>query len=230
MLIAGSMAAISVVGFASRPSQRIADHRRRGNLKDFVPRAFGHWREDELSNVILPSPDAQATIDKIYNEVLARTYLDSKGRRIMLSIAYGGDKGEGGMSIHRPEVCYPAQGFRVEGQRSELLTIVGRTIPVKRLRMALGERHEPVTYWIVIGDIVVASGIEQKLIEMRYGTQGLIPDGYLFRVSSIDRDPEQGWLVQESFIRELAAALTPAAQTNLFGALDLQAVPALGGT
>ena len=43
------------------------------------------------------------------------------------------------------------------------------------------------TYWTMIGS-KTALGVEKKIAEMRYGMKGIIVDGLLFRVSSIDRD------------------------------------------
>ncbi|MEZ5643424.1 MAG: EpsI family protein [Burkholderiaceae bacterium] len=57
-----------------------------------------------------------------------------------------------------------------------------RRIPVRRLMSQLGSRHEPITYWIVVGGEVVTTGIGQKLAQMRYGVRGVIADGMLVRV------------------------------------------------
>ena len=62
------------------------------NLETMFPKAFGDWRVDTSMPVILPSPDVQALLDKIYNQVLSRSYVNAKGERIMLSVAYGGDR------------------------------------------------------------------------------------------------------------------------------------------
>ena len=56
----------------------------------------------------------------------------------------------------------------------------------------------------MVGDRVTLSGTEQKLAQLAYSTRGVIPDGMLVRVSSIDQNAESAWLMQQSFIADLA--------------------------
>ncbi len=217
MAILGVMAGISFLGTWARPTKRIADDKSRADLVSMFPAEFGNWKIDPNTPVVVPSPDVQATINKIYNSVLARTYVNDQGLRLMLSVAYGGDKGEGGMSIHRPEICYPAQGFRIKASSVGNITLRGKQLPVRRLLTQLGGRVEPLTYWVLVGDEAVDSGTAQKIIEMRYGLRNLIPDGYLVRVSAIDSDANQAWSNQEIFLRELVAAMSPTAAEAILG-------------
>ena len=217
-----AMAVTAVLGEVGRPSVRVADGASRVDIETLFPAAFGPWRVDNTLPVILPSPDVQRTLDKIYNQVLSRTYVRPDGQRIMLSVAYGGDKG-GGMSVHRPEICYPAQGFRILDSHVEQIALDERRMEVHRLDTRLGNRREPVTYWIVIGDRVVATGLDQKLVEMRYGFRNLIPDGFLVRVSSIDVQPARGWLAQDQFLREMVGAMQPSARDRILGAAQVAA-------
>ncbi len=210
------MVATAGMGQVGRPTIRVADGADRVDLEAMFPVQFADWRIDRSVPVILPAPDVQATLDKIYNQVLSRTYVRPDGRRVMLSVAYGGDKG-GGMSIHRPEICYPAQGFRILSRRVETVTILDRAIQLQRVDTRLGNRREPVSYWVVIGDRVVATGLDQKLVEMRFGLRNLIPDGFLMRVSTIDPEPEAGWRTQDEFLQRLFSAITPSAQERLLG-------------
>ena len=101
LMLAGSAAAV-----VARPTKALADQIGIPNLETMLPKKFGDWRVDTSLPTILPSPDVQAQLNKIYNQVLSRTYVNNKGERIMLSVAYGGDQSDG-TSAHRPEVCYP---------------------------------------------------------------------------------------------------------------------------
>lgn len=186
-----------------KPSIKLADQSARIDLEAIFPQQFGRWQVDRNTPVILPAPDVQAKLDAIYNQVLSRTYVNERGYRIMLSVAYGGDQSDG-MSIHLPEVCYPAQGFQVFSKERGSLVADGRTIPVHRLVTRLGDRHEPVTYWITIGDNVAPSRTDQKLVQIRYGLRGQIPDGMLVRISSVDRDTPQALKIHAQFANELA--------------------------
>jgi EpsI family protein len=135
----------------------------------------------------------------------------------MLSIAYGEDQRDG-MQAHHPEICYPAQGFQVNSIQTSQITTPYGTVPVKRLETQLNEqRIEPVTYWLTVGDEATLGGVNKKLIEMRYGLHGRIPDGLLFRISSIDHDAAGAFLLQEKFARELLTAVTPELRSRLAG-------------
>lgn len=214
LMLAGAGAAVM-----ARPTKALADQIGIPNLETLLPKKFGNWRVDTSLPTILPSPDVQAQLDKIYNQVLSRTYVNDKGQRIMLSVAYGGDQSDG-TSAHRPEVCYPAQGFAITSNQVADLQLGGRDLQVRQLMSKLGPRNEPITYWVVVGDEVVTTGIGQKLAQMRYGVRGVIADGMLVRISSIDGDVERGHELQAQFARDLYSSIDPAAATRFFGRAD----------
>lgn len=214
LMLAGAGAAVM-----ARPTKALADQIGIPNLEALLPKKFGNWRVDTSLPTILPSPDVQAQLDKIYNQVLSRTYVNDKGQRIMLSVAYGGDQSDG-TSAHRPEVCYPAQGFAITSNQVADLQLGGRDLQVRRLMSKLGARNEPITYWVVVGDEVVTTGIGQKLAQMRYGVRGVIADGMLVRISSIDADMERGHELQAQFARDLYSSIDPAAAARFFGRAD----------
>ena len=211
LMLAGSAAAV-----LAKPTKSLADQIGIPNLEAMLPKQFGDWRVDTSLPTILPSPDVQAQLDKIYNQVLSRTYVNKSGQRIMLSVAYGGDQSDG-TSAHRPEVCYPAQGFAITSNLKTSLHMGGRELQARRLMSKLGQRNEPITYWVVVGDEVVTTGIGQKLAQMRYGLRGVIADGMLVRISSIDSDMERGHKLQEQFASDLFNNIDQAAATRLFG-------------
>ncbi len=210
-VLAASVATAAAARWAE-PTEHLADRRTKVDLEAWFPREFGDWRVDDSLPVIIPAPDAQALLNKLYSQTLSRTYVDRQRRRVMLSVAYGGDQSDATRS-HRPEVCYPAQGFRITHNRVGQLPIGDATLRVRRLMSHLASRHEPITYWIVVGERVAVSGTEQKLAQLRYGVRGLIPDGMLVRVSSIDDDPQKGWALQQRFVKDLDAALAASAPT-----------------
>lgn len=206
IVVAGIMLAGSALATTMRPTQLMSDALGVPKLETMFPTSFGDWRVDTSLPVILPAPDVQAQLDKIYNEVIARTYVNQAGQRIMLSVAYGGDQSDA-TSAHRPEVCYPAQGFAITENFGDTLQVAGRDIPVRRLMSRFSGRNEPITYWIVVGDRVVTTGIGQKLAQMRHGLRNVIADGMLVRVSSIDNDMKKGHQLQSDFLGELGNAL-----------------------
>ena len=217
-LVALSMAGAAALAHVVTPTMKIADLQSKVDLKDIFPESFGEWRLDDGMPVVLPSPDVQARLDTIYNHVLTRTYVSAEGYRVMLLVAYGGDQ-SGGMGIHLPEVCYPAQGFELVSKTATAVRTADRSVPVHRLVTRLGSRAEPVTYWIVIGDVVAPSRTRQRLVTMRYGFRGQIPDGMLVRVSSIDQDSERAFRQQAGFIKDMASGIDGVDRERVLGSI-----------
>jgi len=217
VLMTALMLASSGAAHYMTPTRHLADQIGKPDLETLFPKQFGAWRLDANVPVILPAPDVQARLDAIYNQVLSRTYINEQGQRIMLSVAYGGDQSDG-TRIHRPEVCYPAQGFQILSNKVDHIPLPGREpLKVRRLESKLEQRREPITYWVVVGDSAVTSAGEQKFAQLRYGMQGLIPDGVLVRVSSIDPETSRAFDLQQRYIADLAHALTPQASLRVFG-------------
>jgi EpsI family protein len=212
------MFAAAGMALALKPTHKIADSEPKIDLKALIPRTFGDWKVDETIVPLLPDPQTQAKLNQIYNQTLSRTYVNRQGDRIMLSIAYGGDQSDA-MAVHKPEVCYPAQGFQILRNVNDTLATGVGSIPVKRLVAAQGQRNEPITYWMTVGDKVAISGWKWKLDQMKYGLTGKIPDGLLFRISSIQTDDAKAYQLQDEFARELLKALSPDGRERIIGNL-----------
>lgn len=218
VLLAAAMLAASGLAVALRPTHKMAEQGPKVDLESMIPHAFGKWREETQRHAALVvDPQQKELSDRIYSQVLSRTYLDDQGYRIMLLIAYGDDQRDA-LKMHYPEVCYPAQGFRVAANNEAVIDTGKRSLPVRRLETQRGpERHEPVTYWAVIGEIGIRGGVDKKIAELHYGLAGAIPDGLLFRVSSIDPVPGNAFLRQQGFVSDLLEAVAPEHRSRLFG-------------
>lgn len=211
MLLAAGMA------YFLTPTVYMTDKFGKPDLETLFPRAFDGWQIDASSGIIQPSPDTQALLDSIYNQTLTRTYVNATGYRIMLSVAYGGDQSDA-TRAHLPEVCYPAQGFQITNNTSGQLLLASRPVSSRLLMAKMGGRNEPITYWLIVGDKVSNTRTEQKLTQFRLGLKGLIPDGMLVRVSSIDPDEAHGHQMQAEFLNQMAQAFPPATRDRVFGA------------
>ncbi len=215
-----SMVGSSVLAAWARPSILESDSRRGMKLDKIIPEAFGAWTLDRNMPVIVPPPDQQALLSKIYNQTLARTYVNEKGYRVMLALAYGGDQSDG-LNVHLPEVCYVGQGFKLESARDGQMNIGGLQIPVRRLVTTMGPRYEPITYWVTHGNEATISSWRRREVSLRYGLQRRIPDGILVRASSIDRSEGQAYDRQAQFLADLAAAMNPVDRELLIGTVSL---------
>ena len=176
VIMAALMCGAAVAGIAGRPSAKVANPI---DLKTAVPKEFAGWTElpDQSAQVV--NPQTEQLINKIYKQTLSRTYVNNQGYRVMLSLAYGDDQ-RGGLQAHRPEVCYPGQGFKIAAIQDGALPTPFGNIEVRRMTTSLGARHEPVTYWLTVGDQVVNRQWLKRVAEIRLALTGQIPDGLLF--------------------------------------------------
>ncbi|WP_374595067.1 exosortase C-terminal domain/associated protein EpsI [Aquabacterium sp.] len=197
----------------------MAELRPRVRLEDIFPRQFGRWRTDPGGEIFVRPPDVQADIYATYSAVLERIYIDDQGRRVMLSVAYS-ERQSTRDQLHLPERCYAFRGFRVSDAQRGVLRLQGQDVPVTRLDTALPNRPEPLTYWMVVGDEVVPDmrGMRNRVLKL--GLQGLLPDGMLVRVSTIDPDAQRGWADQARFAGELAAAIPEALRPRVLGRVN----------
>ena len=219
-LIIGVMMVLSgALTMALTPTTRVADQQERFDLEVMIPEKFGDWKIDKSILPLQVDAEVQAKLDKIYNQTLARTYVNSLGEHIMLSIAYGGDQSDN-LAVHKPEVCYYVQGFEIVNTFSdELFTQYGK-LPIKRLLANKGNRSEPITYWITIGNKAVFPGFDQKLQQLRYGLTGSVPDGMLVRISSISADESKAYRLQAGFIQDLLLTINVKERLRLIGTFE----------
>lgn len=217
LFMAMLMVSSAALAVALKPDQRMVDELPPLSLEEAIPTSFGDWRIDKSIAPIDPSPDVQASLDAIYSQLLGRTYINSNGERVMLSIAYGADQSGDGNQVHRPEFCYTAQGFQLMGSRIGQLATEYGVLPVRRLLAVQGHRNEPITYWITIGDKATLPGLQRKINQLSYGLTGIVPDGMLVRVSSINPDTDSAYELQAKFVRELLANMDPQARVRAAG-------------
>ncbi len=210
-------AAAAAAAAAMVPRQGIVDDRPKIVLETMVPNRFAGWTLDPRVLPVVASADLQKVIEESYDQTLARTYVNAEGYQIMLSIAYGGRRNQG-MDIHRPEVCYPAQGLALRRDTvAAQLVLDAHTLPIKRLVAGNGNRNEPISYWLVIGRDIASFGYGHRIALLKYGLTGRVPDGMLVRVSSVDKNEARSFAMQDAFLRDLLAAVAPADRERLLG-------------
>jgi len=226
LLVLSVMIASAAAAVASRPHKKLAVGQPPFQLETIVPLRFGDWRFEPDESPILPSPELQASIDRAYEQTVERTYVDSRGRRVMLSIAFSGNYDKG-MQWHQPEHCYPSQGFSLDGPSVpiEVSTSFG-PIDAVQLVARRGPRVEPITYWFVLGDRQSRFGLNLRWHQVLYGLFGTIPDGLLIRVSSIDKNIPRAFSVQESFATDLVSNIQDSDRHRFLG--DMAGAPAGG--
>jgi EpsI family protein len=200
------MLSSGVLTMVMTPSVKIANLQNQINLEAMIPGEFNDWKIDLSVAPLMVNPDVTGQISKIYTQTLSRTYINNQGERVMLSIAYGRDQSTD-LQVHRPEVCYLASGFDIGKMTKTFVdTTIGR-IPVMRLVAKQGARNEPITYWIRMGDSLTRGWFEQKAAAFSYGLTGKVPDGLLFRVSTISNDEQDSYRIQQTFLTAMLQAV-----------------------
>jgi EpsI family protein len=188
------------------------------NIDQHLPTKFGDWKPVEGLNVVTPPPpdSLEATI---YNQEVSRGFVDSEGHVVMLMIAYGESQSDR-LQLHHPEVCYTAQGFRVSHTSPLKLdySSLGQP-PLKATRLVAQreERIEPITYWMRIGYDNSSSNWARQALKLGYGLRGWVPDGALFRVSTIGIPAELSFKIQDKFIHDLLNSVDPATREFMVG-------------
>jgi EpsI family protein len=218
-LMAALMCGAAVAGISARPSIEEQPN----FLEATVPPIFGEWTKVEESAQIV-DPATAEQLRRIYKEVLSRTYVNKAGYRIMLSLARSGNQ-IGIQQAHLPNICYPAQGFELLGKPEDgRLTTPYGPIEVTRLTTSMGARTEPVTYWLTMADHVVRTQWDKRMVQFLLVVTGQSPDGLLFRVSSIDRDPERAFAMQQKFVADMMASVPSEARRKLSGLTSPSAI------
>lgn len=211
------MVIASASAIALRPSTKLADERPPVDLKAMIPAHFGDWHEEQQTAAYVVNPQQSEVINEIYADTLNRTYRDAKtGQAIMLSVAYGLVQNKQSQ-VHRPDVCYPAQGFKINRSEKQTIKTPFGLVPVRRLVTQLGTRLEPLTYWIRVGNRLADGWLEQKYAIVIEGLAGQVPDGLIFRVSSINPDASASFAQQDHFITDLLGSLSTANRRFLLG-------------
>jgi EpsI family protein len=187
------------------------------NFDMLVPTRFGVWQLDPSASATIVNPQVQAIIDKYYDETVSRIYVNrTNGRQIMLSLAYGSNQSHA-TQLHKPELCYPSQGFKIDSLRHAEFRVAGREIPVTTLHASLGARSEYISYWMVEGDKVVRGAVQQNFQRALLAIRGVVEGGLLYRVSEISTDERSSFTLQREFSDALVTAVERSKQARLVG-------------
>lgn len=191
------------------------------DLATMVPTKFKNWKEIKSPfNQVGLTTDKNSLVNQLYDGVLMRTYVNDKGDQVMLALAYAREQKQD-IKIHRPEVCYIAQGFEMLKQTTSNISMqqsqITQPVAMNRLLMRNQNRAEAVSYWIRIGDAYPSDGMAARMKILREGLHGKVLDGILVRASTVldeESDSNAAYETQEGFLKDLLNSL-PASQQSL---------------
>ena len=222
-LVTAVLIGASCAAAALTPRAEVARSR---PLAERIPERFGDWIAEPQSVdpvVLVPGAalePADAAESSSYDDVLMRTYRRGDGAHVMAAFAYGRRQTQE-LKIHRPELCYHAQGFDVSplGERAVRLD-ADRSVESLALLTRNRSRIEVVTYWIRVGERVAKGPWDIRWTIFSAGLQGQVPDGLLVRASSLagsTRDAEHELEVQHQFLADLYRGAPDATRAFLTG-------------
>lgn len=212
LLIGGALIAASATAFARTPRHHEAFLGSK-KLEDLVPKQIGEWRFETSSGLVLPPQDQLR--DAIYSQLMTRLYVNESGGGVMMLIAYSGSQ-DGVIQVHRPEVCYPASGFRLVENSAHAVPIGdGRAIPSRYIVAEAEIRSEQLIYWTRLGPAFPDNWFDQRMAVVNENLMGNIPDAVLVRLSTVGNGDRRA--VLDSFAAALYAGVGPQMRRVLVG-------------
>ena len=177
-IIGVGMAAGGLVTFAAKPRPISGPLQ---ELDKLVPNDVGGWKANETDAIKVPQPDRYS--QSVYEQVLVKHYFKSGQKPITLLMAYNRAQSYSSQ-LHRPEICYPASGFKIIEKENLELSFNGDVIPSSYLRATRGQRQDGVLYFTRLGDYFPLTLLQlRRKIAASVFTTG-VQDGIVFRLST----------------------------------------------
>lgn len=205
------MLVVTYLGFALTPKLNFVEIEEGQKFINSVPKAFGDWKEvpsNQLQMDLVPQNEGERTTDNPYDDVLMRTYVNSQGQQVQLALAYGKSMRQE-VKIHRPELCYYAQGFEVRSLMANDFGIVStnqQTIVGKNMLAVNQNYQEAVSYWIRIGEMYSQSPWQTRFYIIKRGLVGDVVDGVLVRASVVlspSQSADEAYKLNKIFLQTL---------------------------
>ena len=191
-------------------------------LADLAPAKFLGWRRlEEPAVTVNPSllnDDGQ--VANPYDKVLVRNYQVDNGPAVTLLLAWRRELSQEN-KIHRPELCYFAQGFVLSNV--EQSSAVGSRLPLTWFAARAVGRSEAVVYWVRVGDEVSVSALNTRRKIFLSGLTNRTIDGLLVRASvsmapnSTPLELAEGERLATRFLTELVGSMSPTQRAALQG-------------
>ena len=158
----------------------------RGTIAGFIPETIGPWQLSNRSGVV-DNADQQDDPELGYDEVVRRIYVARDLPDIYFLAAYGVNQA-GSQQLHRPETCYPGQGFSLSDVSNCVIPLGPAAVPARRMTAVRDLRRERLLYWTRIADQFPQNSFEEYAVILGCALKGFVADGILVRFSAIGED------------------------------------------
>jgi EpsI family protein len=214
LLFGGSMVVAGAAAVAAMPKRGRA-LLQDGQLEQVIPKRIGPWQFASNSGLVIPPRDENERL--VYDQVLTRVYTAPNLPAIMLLIAFGGGQ-TGLFEIHRPEACYPSQGYHLWGKHDVTLPVSPAvTVPGVFWSAANDLRTEQLLYWTRVGHNFPVTWFQSKVAVIGNNLQRHLPDGVLVRISTASPDAAAALPLLQQFASRLIASVNPLGRRVLIG-------------
>jgi EpsI family protein len=195
MVIGGLLLAGAAYSYLRKPvatSSQISQAR----FDAMIPAQAGPWQSYSSAELVLPPKDEAS--DKLYENLQTRVYRSEALPSIMALFGYSSVQ-QNDVHVHRPEVCYPAAGFPIIYNEPIKLKFGTHDVEARYLIADRQSVHEYILYWVRLGRRFPGNWQQQRLDMAYYNVTGTIPDGFLYRCSTIEqagkdmREPLKGF-------------------------------------
>jgi EpsI family protein len=221
LFVGTAQLATAAAAYAATPRQS-GDRLIKTRLDSLVPPRVGDWQWVANTGIVTTTETGEAGG---YDQQLMRVYAAPDLPRIMLLIAYGSTQG-GSLQLHRPETCYPGQGFALAGFRDVDLALgtPATTVSARAFTARRDDRIERLLYWTRIAAAFPRNTAEEYRAILSSVVTGTVPDGILVRVSTLGADIAESDRGLARFAADLVGTASPQARGLLLGAGDAPAL------
>jgi len=201
LLIGATLVGGAVLAFSRRPS-KVAVAMPDKDFRSLIPRQVGNWQSRKSDELVVPQEDELTA--RLYENLETFVYEGANIPTMMLLLAYNSVQ-QNDVQAHRPEVCYPAGGYPIIFSEELAIKYKRKLISGRYLIAERGSSSfEHIIYWIRIGDAFPASWARQRLDMALINASGIIPDGSLFRASTINQSNVKNINLVQDFINQFA--------------------------
>ena len=166
----------------------------RKNLSDF-PYSLGNWQGEDTA---YPGWLAEALKAE---EFIMREYINDKNENVNLYTAFFSSRK--GTSTHNPDVCYPAQGWKIEEKGTFYLDIDGKKYHLAKRIFSKGIERQFVIFWYQMGDRTYADKLRHQIAVIKEAViKNRMKAGIVrLSVSSRDYTEEEVLEIEERFAK-----------------------------
>ena len=131
-------------------------------------------------------------------EFILRKYEDSKGNIIKLYAAYFTSRK--GTSTHNPDVCYPAQGWKIEEKGTEVVEIEGKKYKLAKRVFRRDHDRQIILFWLQAGDGVYSDKLRHQMVVIKNALLTNQMRASIVRVSCLNRlDLDEALKIEKDF-------------------------------